>query len=231
MVPPTLLLTRPHDSARAFVATLDRAVQVRVVIAPLMKIVATHAPVAMGDVKGVIFTSANGVIHGPAGHRQMAYCVGEQTTRAASRRGWDARQAGPDAQGLIASLCANPPAHPLLHLGGVHTRGEIAATLTQAGIATDHIAVYDQILVPLDAQAIGALNDRCIVPVFSPRSAAQLVQQAKGRLSRAHIIALSPSVAAPFVTERTASLTVLAAPQAGYMRKEVENLCLHLSLP
>jgi len=233
MVLPTLLLTRPHDSGCVFAAMLDPAALalVDVVIAPLMEIVATGAPVALGGRGGVIFTSANGVIHGPAACGLTAHCVGEQTTRKARAKGWDAEHCGDTAQELIATLTARSSIQPLLHLGGVHTRGEIAQILTQAGIPTDHVAVYDQLLVPLHAQALIALERACIVPVFSPRSAVELVRQTRGKLAHAHIFALSGSVAAGFDGEPTASMMVLPKPQTSYMLKAVENLCLTLSLP
>jgi len=233
MVLPTLLLTRPRKSAHAFAVTLDPLVcaRVHIVIAPLIEIVATAAPVSMQGVRGVIFTSANGVIFGPPAQGLTAFCVGEQTAATARAQGWQAQQAGKTAQDLIATLVADAPTGPLLHLGGVHTRGEIAPTLTRAGIPTGHVAVYDQILMRLDAAALGALGECCIVPVFSPRSAEELVRQAAGRLQKAHIIALSDSVAAPFEGEAMASMTILPVPQGRYMRKELENLCRDLSLP
>jgi uroporphyrinogen-III synthase len=233
MVLPTLLLTRPRDSANAFAATLDPAAlaRVRVVIAPLMRIAATGATVEMAGIRGVIFTSGNGVIHAPPAQGLSAYCVGAQTTHTARALGWQAQQMGDTAQQLTAALMAAPPALPLLHLGGVHTRGEIAQTLTLVGITTAHVAVYDQILVPLDTAALEALEGQCIVPVFSPRSAVALMGQAGGRLHQAHVVALSDSVAAPFGGELTASMTIPERPQTAYMRKGVENLCLNLSLP
>ncbi len=233
MAPPTLLLTRPHDAALAFVATLDAAVLtgVRVVIAPLMEIAGTGNPPQLDGMRGVIFTSANGVFHAPDGAGRTAYCVGVQTTQKAIAHGWNAQQAGDTAQELIAALRASPPAAPLLHLAGAHTRGDIAPTLTVAGIKTDYIALYEQRFLPLDGRALKALEGPCIVPVFSPRSGVQLVAEAKGRLENAHIIAFSGAVADAFPREKFAQLVVIPAPQAVYMRKAVENLCKTLCLP
>jgi len=85
--------------------------------------------------------------------------------------------------------------------------------------------------LPLSMEVKQALLGRCIVPVFSPRSAAQLVKEAQGNLRNSHIIALSEAVAAVFPRESTGSMLVLSAPQAVYMRKAVENLCKTLGLP
>jgi uroporphyrinogen-III synthase len=233
MIPTTLLLTRPRNSAQAFISSLDaRALAVvEVVIAPLMEISATDAVVNLEAETAVIFTSANGVSHAPEGQGRTAYCVGAQTTFVANERGWLAQQAGETAVELIEALKIIRPDIPLVHLGGAHTRGSIARNLAQVGLETRHIALYTQRLLPFDAEAITALGGRCILPVFSPRTAEQLVREGHGQLRNAHIVALSPAVAAPLSGENTAQLIILPTPQAVYMQKAVENLCLTLSLP
>lgn len=232
MALPTLLMTRPVAGAQAFLKTLDPAVlaAVRVHNAPLMEIVATGLVPDFANMRGVIFTSVNGVLHAPNGLGRPAYCVGSQTTTQAHANGWRAQQMGDTAQELLEALLKLSPDAPLLHLGGTHTRGDIAQTLISAGIVTHHLALYEQHLLPLDPLAHKALEGPCIVPVFSPRSARQLARQAAGCLENAHVIALSGSVAAAFEGEKTAECIILPAPQAGYMRNEVENLCLSLSL-
>lgn len=233
MALPSLLITRPFDSAAAFAASLDPAAltAVRVVIAPLMKIVPTGQPYGLGEHHAVIFTSANAVAHVPAGAGRMAYCVGEKTRQAALARGWKAQKAGDTAQELVATLQADLPNVPLLHLGGVHTRGDIAQRLTSSGLKTAHVAVYEQHLLPMAKTAVEALKAPCIIPVFSPRSAAHLVQIAKGDLGNAFVIALSSAVAAPFEREKLAQLVVISAPQTIYMRNAVENMCKSICLP
>tara|TARA_R110002020_G_scaffold475452_3_gene710244 strand:+ start:64391 stop:65095 length:705 start_codon:yes stop_codon:yes gene_type:complete len=234
MAPPILLLTRPLESAHAFAASLDPAALagVRVVIAPLMGIVGTGASIDLTGVHGVIFTSANGVMHAPDGAGRRAYCVGAKTTQSALARGWRAQQRGDTARELVYSLQSDLPDAPLLHLAGEHTRGDIASRLTAAGIRTDHISLYAQTLLSLEPQALAALDGGpCIVPVFSPRSAAHLVREATGHLAQAHVVALSDAVATPFCQENIARMVELPAPQTIYMRKAVENLCRTLCLP
>jgi uroporphyrinogen-III synthase len=233
MALPTLLLTRPVASAKAFANSLNPSVlsRVRLVISPLLEISGTGIIPSLAQVGGVIFTSANGVLHAPKGEGRPAYCVGAQTTAEATAHGWTAHQMGDTAQELIAAICADPPECPLLHLSGRHTRGDIAQTLTNAGIATERVTIYEQSLLGLDAAARLALQGPCVVPVFSPRSAAQLAKEAHGKLDQAYIIALSDAVAGPLAGENARNLTVLPAPQAVIMREVLENLCLNLSLP
>jgi|AntRauTorckE5430_2_1112549.scaffolds.fasta_scaffold05814_2 uroporphyrinogen-III synthase len=233
MALPTLLLTRPRESAEAFAATLDPAARaaVHILIAPLMDIAGTDVAVALEAGEGAIFTSANGVRFAPDGGGRRAFCVGSQTTTRAQARGWQAVQAGDTAEQLVKTLRAQPPGLPLWHLGGEHTIGDIAEKLSADGIPTYHLTLYHQRLLSLPSAALLALGAPCILPVFSQRTAQSLVDQAGNQLSHAHVIALSESVAVPFDGKTTAKCLILPAPQAIYMRKAVENLCLTLSLP
>lgn len=233
MNPTTLLLTRPRLSAQAFTSNLDASAldMVDVIVAPLMRIEGTGAVPDLKEVAAVIFTSSNGVMHAPEGEGHVAFCVGARTTQAANARGWRAEMAGETAQELIDALKLTRPKGPLLHLGGAYTRGNISQNLSQMGMQAGHIALYTQTLLPLEKVAAEALHKRCIVPLFSPRSAHQLVQEAHGKLQNAQIVALSEAVAAPFKGEKTAQMYILPAPKAEYMRKAVENLCLNRTLP
>ncbi|MEH6520605.1 uroporphyrinogen-III synthase [Sulfitobacter sp.] len=233
MAPPVLLLTRPRESAEEFATSLDSGALagVNVVISPLLEIVSTGSKVSLSAEQAVIFSSSNGVLYSPDGMGRTAYCVGAKTTQRANARGWSAFQAGDTAQELLVTLRALDSKRELIHLAGVHTRGNIAQTLNQGGIRTRHIALYNQRLLPLEHDAVLALSGPCIVPVFSPRTGEQLIQEANGGLKDAHIVALSEAVAEPFRGEKTAGLLILGTPRAVYMGKAVEKLCRALSLP
>ncbi|MEP1767217.1 MAG: uroporphyrinogen-III synthase [Sulfitobacter sp.] len=232
MTPTTLLLTRPRHSAQAFAARLsvEARTAVDVLIAPLMEIAALDVVPDLSRMGCAVFTSANGVRHAPLGKGRDAFCVGARTTHAAKEQGWRARQLGETAHELIEALKTTPPSGQILHLGGCHTRGDIAENLTGAGLEARHIALYQQKLLELPPAARAALNNRCIVPVFSPRTAETLAHQAHGLLGNAHIIALSEAVAEPLRGENAAQLFILPTPDAVYMCKVVENLCFNGSL-
>lgn len=233
MAQTTLLLTRPHHGAQAFLTGLDAAAvrRVNVLIAPLMEISGTGAQVDIPAGGGVIFTSAAAVEFTPEGAGRRAYCVGAGTTAQATALGWHAVQSGETAEELITALRRSPPDGSLLHLGGRHTRGDIAARLSAAGIPTRHVVLYDQTLLPLAAAARDALAGPCIIPLFSPRTAAHLVAEAGPLLARARIIALSEAVAAPLEGENVPCIIILPAPRVRLMRNAVENLCRSASLP
>ena len=213
MTKPALILTRPAPGCAAFAASLPAALlsRVRVVTSPLLHILPTAAPVDLDGIGGVIFTSANGVAHGPEGGTVPAYCVGEATAQAAAAKGWQVAFHAPDAAHLLPMIKAHRPATPLLHLRGTHQRGDIAERLTQAGLPTRAVVLYDQRALPLTRDAQAALADGpSIVPLFSPRTAAQFADQAC-ETRRATIIALSPAVAEAL--DRTVVQQILIAPE------------------
>lgn len=223
--PIPLLMTRPRAASEAFVAGLSRLTlsQIDVVYSPVLQIVALTADLGLADVDAVVFTSANGVAHGPDGNGRAAYCVGAATTRAAAARGWTARQCGPTADALVGNLISDPPGQSLIHMSGTHTRGDVATRLTKAGIPTRNIALYDQVLHPLTSLAKSLLMSEkpVIVPLFSPRSAAQFAQQVPDART-VHAIALSNAVAQCLPQASYGSVTVADTPDANAMRSALD---------
>lgn len=176
---PVVLLTRPHAAALRFAAALrDRLGPVEVLVAPLIEIAAL--PFAAGlPARGLIFASAEGVEHFAGGDPRRdlpAWCVGARTAAVARSLGFAAAEdaAFADAEALVAALLAQGPAGPLLHVRGVHARGDIAARLVAGGIPAAEVVVYDQRRLPLSAAAAAAALGPAplVVPLFSPRTAA-----------------------------------------------------------
>ena len=218
--PVPLLMTRARDASEAFVAALPDALRVRLtpVFSPLLDIVPRDGTPEIAPDDAALFTSANGVRYAPAGAGRRAFCVGQATTDAAEARGWKAQMAGQDADALVAELTQNPSKQRLFHLSGAHTRGQIVERLRDAGMQVTHHVLYDQHLCPLTdaAQALLTSDAPLLIPLFSPRTAAHLATTAPG-LHRAHIIALSPAVAAALGDVTTASLRIAQEPDATAM--------------
>ncbi|WP_417523311.1 uroporphyrinogen-III synthase [Marinovum sp.] len=212
--PPALLLTRPRADAESFLADLRRvATPGRVVISPVLEIVATGDVPDMTGVTGLILTSTNGVraYDGPRG--LPAYCVGERTTQAAQAAGLRAEMAGETADQLVAHLGTLRPKGRLMHLRGRHARGDVAARLAAQGLRVDETIVYDQVACGFTREARVLLDEErpVILPLFSPRSAEIVAGQAEAR-ARLWIVALSPAVArcvSPLTPER---LVIAARP-------------------
>ena len=224
-----LILTRPRAASQSFLASLAPSVRARFapVFSPLIDIVALDVPVTMSAQDMAIFSSANGVSAAPKGQGRTAYCIGAATTRAANGRGWAAVQSGTDAASLIAALTALKPDPRLFHLAGAHTRGDIAGHLTRAGLNVDHVALYDQHLCALTPEATDIIqtNARVVVPLFSPRTAAQFANVAP-RTTSIVAVALSAAVADALGSLPLADLTIAKQPDAQAMGAALGALTL-----
>lgn len=213
-------MTRPRPASEAFIDGLPGSVRAMInpIFSPLIEIVALGAAVDIAPQDGVIFTSANGVRAAPAGEGRHAYCVGAATTAAAKQHGWNAHQSGIDADTLVARLATDKPTQHLFHLSGRHTRGDVAGRLNKVGLTVRNVALYDQCLCDLTETAAQAImrEKRVVVPLFSPRTAAQFVSVAP-RTSSCYVIALSPAVAEALGTAHVAELILAPHPDAQAM--------------
>lgn len=228
---PVVLLTRPRPASERFAEALAARIGVapRVVISPLLGIV--PMPDARDDISAgaAIFTSANAV----AAARPLglpAFCVGEATTRAALRAGWQAVCLGENAEALIDALARNPPGTgPLMHLRGRHQRTDIAGRLTARGIACTDRVLYDQRLIPLNSEAQDCLAgpDPVIAPLFSPRTARQFAETAQS-LDRVYAVALSPAVADCLKTRALGEVICAARPDTEAMVDAISPLWARL---
>lgn len=231
----SLLMTRPRAASERFVALLPTALRDRItpVYAPLIGIEPVAGRIACENARGVIFTSANGVamagrLGGPG--TLPCFCVGQETTRAAQRAGWQAQFAGVNADALIETLTRQRPDAPLLHLRGAHARGDIAGRLTAAGLQTREQAIYDQRLLPLTDEAARLLDGDgpVIVPVFSPRTARHFADLHEGA-APLFLAAISAAAAEPLEILRCSALIVAERPDAAAMAVAVEKLATQAS--
>ncbi|MEL6452895.1 MAG: uroporphyrinogen-III synthase [Pseudomonadota bacterium] len=224
-------MTRPRAAAMRFVRSLPGDVQLAVhpVYSPLIEIVGLAPDVTFGPGDTAIFTSANGVENSVARPGHRAYCVGHATMGAALNRGWHAIQTGVDADDMVRRLLHMRPDQRLIHLSGTHTRGNVVARLRDAGLRAERVAVYDQRLLPLtaDAQAIIAKGGPVLAPIFSPRTAQQFAKTLQ-RPTCVHVIAMSLAVAEPLVDIGLAGVYVAAAPDARSMGAELSAVLARL---
>lgn len=221
-----LLLTRPIDSSAAF-AQAARAAGWRggIVIAPLMVIVPhTLPPDVLDGVGTVILTSQHAVAALAQAPRNVRlWCVGPRTVQAAQAAGFsNLHQGAGDGAALLADLLAAPPPQPILHLHGAHLALDIAARLRDAGLRAQGVVAYGQDAVALNAQGRECLAQTgdVVIPVFSPRSARLLGEQALQTtqwVARVHLLALSPAVAQALSDVPHASLRIAAHPDGDAM--------------
>lgn len=227
---PVLLLTRPDAASRRFASDLEAEglIGTRVLISPLIRISMNGPLPEMSDIRGVIFTSANGVSSYRAlggAVLPLCYTVGDATAAAARAAGFSPRSARGNADALVALITREAPAGPLLHLRGRHGKGDVAARLTAAGIPTREAELYDQPAQELSAAAKAVLDGDApvIVPLFSPRSAAQFAQAVQGR-APLFVAAMSGDVAAALGGLYVSRLEIPKHPDAAHMRSAVIGL-------
>ena len=224
---PAILLTRPTAAAARFAEMLrDRLGPVEIEISPLLRIDWTAT---LPEAEGIpIFTSRNGVegFLRAGGHPAgPCWCVGDATAQVARAAGFTPRTASGDADALVAAILESGAPAPFLHFRGAATRGDVAMRLTKAGRPTaDHI-VYEQTLCDLTNRARNLLQRETpvILPLFSPRTAAQFTEVFRGR-APLFIAAMSAAVAAELEPLTPARVLLAESLEAGAMLDATERL-------
>lgn len=224
-------MTRPLPQSMRFTRDLRAAMDrpLRVTHSPLILPVLLHPILPTAEYQAVIFTSETGVMaSGMIDHLpKLAFCVGDQTSRAARRAGFATQSAAGDAEALLRLILQASPRSPLLHVCGLDTRGDVAGRLTSAGIET-HIAIaYRQNAIPLTPAAHRLLsgNNAIIAPLFSPRSA-QIFAAAAEPIAHAPVFvaAFSAAVAQALGGLEIAGLEIAAQPTADGMIAAIRRL-------
>lgn len=161
MSKPVILLTRPLDAARRFVAEASH-LGLDFVIAPLMGIAAIdHDSARLHAARRLVLTSVHAVPAAGPGAGRFAYCVGPATAEAARKAGFEVIEGPGDAVRLAPMIAGQTD---LLHPHGLHVT---------AGLPVEGMVVYDQPDQDLPLAGREALQkDQTILwPLFSPRSA------------------------------------------------------------
>jgi uroporphyrinogen-III synthase len=216
-----VILTRPAAQGDRFASALRERFgeAVQVIQSPLIAPVFLPATLPPENFRAVILTSETGA---EAAARlpdlpRLAWCVGDRTAATARSLGFDARSAAGDADALVAAILAAGLAGPLIHLRGRDSRGDVAARLTRAGVATAEVEVYAQAPQPPSAEAKALLRGAApvVVPLFSPRTAT--IFAGTRPTAPLFIAALSPAVAAAVAELPTRRIVTASRPDAAAM--------------
>ena len=226
----TVLITRPEPSA-LHLADILRAkwgCAVKIVISPVLEIVATGATLDLSHVETLIFTSQHGVVaYLDASDRRdlPCYAVGAATAKAAQEAGLSTVHADGDAEALIGLLLSAPAKPPCLHIRGAHVTGDLAQRLTDQGLQTHEIVLYDQAERPLNEAALDSLKSgsSVILPLYSPRSAEILFSQIQPK-APLFVAAMSDNVAAKVPAGVVNSVLVPDHPNSEGMLKVLDDL-------
>jgi len=234
---PRLIVTRPQPQAARFARALRRRFpgRARVMLSPVMEIVARPPPAALHAAPALILTSENAVRAGgdalPAG--AAAHCVGSRTAAAARRAGLRVETRAETAEALIMRLLAAPPAGPLLWLRGEHGRVAIAERLRKAGREADEAVIYDQRARPLTPAARAVLNGTApvILPLFSPRTARLVAAEAAQARAPLALAALSGAVTAAWTAPPPYLLRQASRPDHAGMMAALDALLPEIGAP
>ena len=204
---PRLLLTRARAQAEAFAERVRTETSLEPIISPMQKMRDLEVNIDLSGISTLAFTSKNGVeaFARMSDTRLPAYCVGEATAARAQALGFEAKAAAGTAETLMAIL----PKSGVLHLHGRHVR---------QGLGTQHLAIYDQLALPLSDEALDQLAAGGIdaVALFSPRSAQLLADSVPEIISTKPVLyVLSAAVAAACPAGFT--VRICPSPSAAHM--------------
>jgi uroporphyrinogen-III synthase len=235
---PHVLLTRPLEQSQRFARQLRAAFggPVQIMITPLMAPAFMTPALPEGPLQGLIFSSETGVAayaRLPNPPRAAVWCVGKRTAKIAQSAGLETVCVAPDVATLTRQIIALRPTGGLLHLRGQDSTGNLAQTLTEAGIRTAEAVLYNQHAIPLAQRAIRLLQGQqaVVVPVFSARSMRLLCDAAQHAAAPLRLVALSDAVASAAPAQLQARITTCAKPDADSMAKSVISLLREPALP
>ncbi len=204
--PPVILVTRPAVQGRALARRLG-LMGWAPVQCPLTTLIPLRARPEIEGVRGLIFTSANGVrcANLPEAARKLpAWCVGPATAAAAEEAGFRAIEGPSTAHALAKKIIAEGPPGMYLHLRGKNGTNHLRQELTNAGFGLREAEVYEMHAVERaapDARDALLSGEVRAAAFFSPRNAqlfADMMAAApdlRAGLHRASAAAISPETA------------------------------------
>lgn len=204
-----LWITRAQPGAEETARRL-RALGHQPLVAPLLEVRETGAPIDLDGVGALAFTSANGVRAFARRNERRdlpVFAVGDATAAVARAAGF---QAVDSASGDISALAAHIAARRgvdglVLHPGATHPAGDLIGDLARAGVPAKAVCVYETLAVAFLPGAVAtALEDATLdgVVLHSPK-AARTAARLLSRLPRQDGVvnltafALSPACLAP----------------------------------
>lgn len=224
---PTLLLTRPDEASRRFLALCEGLAgrPLPAILSPVMVLTPRAVTLPERPSALVLTSEAGAESAGALGLAGLpAWCVGPRTAQVAREAGLLTRDAGGNAEALVATILAARPSGLLLHLHGEHVRGCVAARLRAGGLRAEAVVAYAQDALPPTAQARAALGGPLpvVAPLFSPRSVHLLL--AWHPRAPLQVVAMSGAVAEAARALEPRRLLVAARPDAPAMARAVVAL-------
>ena len=177
-----IIITRTLHAAKRTSSQLRQAgaATCPIIISPLLKILPISQEINLETNQEVVFTSENAVLAAPVPAKDMlAWCVGERTAQVARNKGFTAVAANGNAELLVKLILQSKPKKSLIWLHGKSTAIDIKLLLDEAGLTIRSEVIYDQIRCQLSPKSIKLLQSTaCVLPVYSPRTATILSEEA-----------------------------------------------------
>lgn len=179
------------------------------IISPLMKIQPTG--ILLPDIMDTpfIFTSQNAVriAVGMFAQRGPTICVGARVARLAQDHGFDVMQTHETASALLDHGIQN----------GTYLRGEqVSVELNRHG-KLQEFAIYRQTPIPITRDALMAIENGGLVPIYSEYAAHRLLDCAAGGTKNATAICISEKVASVLSRGDFAQIYTAPAPTSDAM--------------
>ncbi len=192
---PTVLVTRPAESAAQFVAGLvERAGPFRPLISPAFEL----EPVAFSprSFDAAIFTSKAGARFAPNGVGRIAWCVGEGTAEVAAKRGYTPKVGIGNARELASLILDENSAGRHVHFRGENVRENVMAILENGGMnCTEVVAYRKSINAPVsDLIDVEMRSKPWVIPLFSAETVS-ILQDWRTSFEGSWIVAISNEVA------------------------------------
>lgn len=182
---PLVLVTRPSEDAGPLAARLTER-GCRVLVEPMLTVRWLDGPEPdLGDVRALLFTSANGVrgyVRRSPRRDLPVYAVGHATAAAAREAGFAAVESADGDVYALADLVRRrsaPSAGVLLHVAGSSVAGDLSERLAASGFTVRRETLYDTVPArSLSDDAARALRDGGLHAslFFSPRTARSFVR-------------------------------------------------------
>jgi len=209
-----LILIRPKAQSLELLQTLHSLLgyEPYAVVSPLMEIQTTDVTLPIVMKLPFIFTSQNGANIGAEKTRQRgsAICVGERVAIVARNHGFDVTSVYETGADLLRNGLPSQ---------GTYLRAEQVSVAINKNSDLDEFELYRQAPLPMTAQALRAIQNGAIVPIYSEYAAKRMLDCTGKMMSNVRALCISEKVAKCLMQYDVGQIQVANAPTSDEMIK------------
>ncbi|MDA9208301.1 uroporphyrinogen-III synthase [Octadecabacter sp.] len=221
---PTVLVTRPAESAEQFVAGLEAcAGQFRPLISPAFELEQVAFAPCLFD--AAIFTSKAGARFAPEGEGRIAWCVGDGTAEVAAKRGYEPKVGVGSARELATLILRENPAGRHVHFRGENVRVNVMTILENAGMSCMEVVAYRKLInAPMSelsevSMRVGSL----LLPLFSAETVS-ILKEWPTSFEGSWVVAISKEVAEASMALKPLGVSIAERPNLHEMTQATVRL-------